>query len=52
MKAALAFVFLLASSFAFSQSPVSDITDSLGLARLKNYSAGARIERQQVCREQ
>ena len=42
MKAALAFVFLLASSFAFSQSPVSDITDSLGLARLKNYSA-ARV---------
>jgi hypothetical protein len=40
MKTLLAVVFLLTSGLTFAQSPMSDITDSLGLARLKDYSAG------------
>src|ERR1022692_4259830 len=42
MKTLLSLVFLLTAGFVFPQSPVSDITDSLALARLKDYSA-ARV---------
>jgi hypothetical protein len=42
MKSVTVLVFLLASGFAFAQSPLTDMTDSLGLARLKDYSA-ARV---------
>jgi hypothetical protein len=42
MKTVLALVFFLSSAFAFAQSPLNDVTDSLGLARLKDYSA-ARV---------
>jgi len=39
MKGAHVLVFLLATGAAIAQSPVSDLTDSLGLTRLKDYSA-------------
>ena len=42
MKTVFTLVVLLASGLTFAQSPTSDITDSLGLARLKDYSA-ARV---------
>ena len=42
MKKVLALVVLLASGFAFAQSPLDEVTDSLALARLKDYSA-ARV---------
>ncbi len=42
MKKVLALVVLLVSGFAFAQSPLNEVTDSLALARLKDYSA-ARV---------
>ena len=42
MKTQIALLFLFASGMAFAQSPVGDLTDSLRLARLKDYSA-ARV---------
>jgi hypothetical protein len=42
MKRLVALLFLLASGSALAQSPAGDLTDSLELARLKDYSA-ARV---------
>src|SRR5579883_731328 len=42
MKSAIAFVFFLIAGLAFAQTPVPGLDDSLGLARLKDYSA-ARV---------
>jgi Protein of unknown function (DUF2961)/HEAT repeats len=39
MRRVIAVFFFFVSGITFAQSPVSDLTDSLGLARLKDYSA-------------
>ena len=39
MKSVIALIFLFASGITFAQSPCGDLSDSLGLARLKDYSS-------------